>query len=140
MLNSKGKDSNPLMTSSERSDKNISLLNSSTHVKGNLKTNGDLVIKGKLQGKILMENSDLTVEPSAKIKAENEIGGFARVVPRGEYTSFWKSPYRERWSDDRRYLSRPNIHHGRRSVQRQRQNALRPKIALPYSIVFSNCK
>lgn len=68
------------MTSSAKSDKNISLLNATTRVKGDLRTNEDLIILGQLQGKIHMENSDLTVEPSAKIKAEITV---RNIVVRG---------------------------------------------------------
>lgn len=80
MLNSKSKDSNPLMTSSEKREKQISLLNVTTRVKGDLRTNEDLIVLGKFQGKIHMENSDLTVEPSAKIKAEITV---RNIVVRG---------------------------------------------------------
>ena len=80
MLNSKSKDSNPLITSSEKSEKHASWFSSSTHVKGDLRTSEDLIIQGKLRGKIHMENSDLTVESSAKIKAEITV---RNIVVRG---------------------------------------------------------
>jgi cytoskeletal protein CcmA (bactofilin family) len=49
---------------------NTSRLSSNTVFKGELSGPEDVIIEGKYQGKIHLENSDLTIESAAWVKAE----------------------------------------------------------------------
>jgi cytoskeletal protein CcmA (bactofilin family) len=68
------KNNNPPKANSEKypagSSQNVTRLGPTARFKGDLSASEDLIISGQFQGKIFLENHDLTIEQGARVTAE----------------------------------------------------------------------